>query len=547
MAKATLFTEEIIQNNTSQGIWEPTTLSDLYDNNARKYPDREALVDSVHRLTWSQANRWINRLALGFLELGFKRDEMVVIQLPNVVEVPLIRVACEKAGLLCLQSLRTYRHAEMGHILKSLDAVGVVIPREYRGFDHFKMVQELRSSLPKLKHIFVVGDDVPEGAVSLKKMAERPIEKEIPVAKLQKTKMPSTEFSLVVHTTGTTGLPKFVEYPICTRIHNWTVNAKLINLTKDDIFAVIGPAPGGPNFPAYIGAPLTGAKIVMLEKFDAEESLKLIEKEKVTIVCAVPAQLAMMLQHPNRDRYSYKSVRYWWCTSAALDPGIGREIEEKMGAKVIICLGASDWGGECVTHPDLPADLRLTTCGKPLDGTEVRLIDDDGKDVAPGAVGEIISRSPSGVSGYYRDPEATRQAWEGGWYHLGDLGRFDEHGNLMIVGRKKDMIIRGGQNVYPIEIETMLLTNPRVQDVAVVAMPDVIMGEKACAFVVPKKGQTFTFDEMVSYLKEKGFAAFKLPERLEIVDVMPLAGEQKTDKKLLRQRVADKLKAEGKK
>ncbi len=542
MAKATLFTEEIIKKYTSQGIWRPETLSDLYESNARAYPDREGVVDSVHRLTWSQSNQWIDRLALGFLKRGLKKDEMVVIQLPNVVEVPLLRVACEKAGLLCLQSLRTYRHAEMGHILKSLDAAGVVVPWEYRGFDHFQMVEDLRKDLPHLKHVFVTGDKVPPGAISIREMVNRPIEREFPADTLQKTRTPSTEFSLVVHTTGTTGFPKFVEYPACTRIYQWRKNADIINLTKDDIFAVIGPAPGGPNFPAYTGGPLKAAKIVMLEKFDAEDSLRLIDREKCTIVCVVPAQLAMMVQHPNRDKYSYKSVRYWWCSSAVLDPNIGREVEEKMGGKVVIVLGATDWGGEVLTPPDMPRELRLSTVGRTVDGTEVRLVDDDGKDVPPGAIGEIISRSPSGISGYYRDPEATRQAWPEGWYHLGDLGQFDRHGNLKIVGRKKDMIIRGGQNIYPIEIESMLLTHPGVREVAVVAMPDAIMGEKACAFVVPRVGCTFSFEDMVTYLKQKGFAAFKLPEHLEIIEAMPLAGEQKIDKKLLRQQIAEKLK-----
>lgn len=546
MARATLYTEEIIKKYTSEGIWGPEALADLYEKNARNYPDKEALVDSVHRLTWYQANQWIDRLALGFLELGMKKDQMVVIQLPNVIEVPLLRVACEKAGLLCLQSLRTYRHAEMGYILKYLDAVGVVIPGEYRGFDHFQMVQDLRKDLPKLKYIYVPGDKIPPGASSLKKMVERPIEKDYPADTLQKTKTPSTEFSLVVHTTGTTGFPKFVEYPACTRIYQWRKNAEVVNLTKDDIFTVIGPAPGGPNFPAYTGGPLKGAKIVMLERFDAEEALKLIEKEKCTIVCVVPAQLAMMVQHPNRDNHSYKSVRFWWCSSAVLDPNIGREVEEKMGGKIVIVLGATDWGGEVLTHPDIPREIRLRTVGKPVDGTEIRLVDDDGQDVPPGAIGEIWSRSPSGVSGYYKDPEATRQAWAGGWYRLGDLGKFDEQGNLMIVGRKKDMIIRGGQNIYPIEIECLLTTHPGVSEAAVVAMPDVIMGEKACAFIVPKKGQTFTFDRMIDFLKEKNIAAFKLPERLELIENMPMAGEQKVDKKLLRQQVAEKLKAEGK-
>ncbi|MDZ4245915.1 MAG: AMP-binding protein [Dehalococcoidia bacterium] len=478
--------------------------------------------------------------------MGFKKDDLVVVQLPNMVEIPLLRVACEKAGLLCLQCLRQYRHNEMGYILKNLNAAGVVVPWEYRGFNYFQMIQNLKGDLPDLKHVFVAGDKVPPGAVSLKTMVETPVEKEFSPDTLQKTKMPSTEFSLIVHTTGTTGFPKFVEYPTCCRIYQWTINAKMVNLTKDDIFAVIGPAPGGPNFPAYIGAPMKGAKVVMLDRFDAEEALKLIAKEKCTFVCCVPAQLAMMVRHPNRDKYDYSSVRIWWCSSAALDRQIGLEVEEKMGGKIITILGATDWGGEVLTSLNEPQEVRLGTVGKPIDGTEIRLVDDDGNDVPPGGVGEMWSRTPSFVSGYYRDPETTRQVWEGGWYKLGDLGRLDENGNLMVVGRKKDIIIRGGQNIYPIELESLLSTHPSVSDVAVVAMPDTIMGEKVCAFVVTKAGKGLSFQEMVKCLRDQNVAAFKLPERLEVIDQMPMAGEQKIDKKLLRQRIAEKTKAEGK-
>ena len=185
-----------------KGYWGTTTLADLWDRNARDYPDKEAVVDSKTRLTWAQAKQWINRLALGFLELGIKKGEVIVIQLPNCVELCLLRLACEKVGALCLPILRTFRHKEMEYLLNYTEAVGVVIPWVFRDFDHFKMIAELRPNLPRLKHVFVVGDEVPEGATSIKQMTQDPLENRYPSDYLERTKCPANEFSLILQTTG---------------------------------------------------------------------------------------------------------------------------------------------------------------------------------------------------------------------------------------------------------------------------------------------------------------------------------------------------------
>lgn len=194
------------------------------------------------------------------------------------------------------------------------------------------------------------------------------------------------------------------------------------------------------------------------------------------------------------------------------------------------------------SHSD-SARVRLRTIGKPAGGNEVRLIDDAGKEVPEGHSGEIQVRGPTLISGYYDDPASTRAVWtKDGWYKTGDLGNFDEQGNLVIVGRKKDIIIRGGQNIYPVEIENLLLTHPKVSNIAVVKMPDPVMGEKACAFVVPKEGRDFTIEEMASFLSEKGIAPYKTPERLEITDTLPLMADgQKVDKNVLERDIEEKL------
>jgi non-ribosomal peptide synthetase component E (peptide arylation enzyme) len=222
------------------------------------------------------------------------------------------------------------------------------------------------------------------------------------------------------------------------------------------------------------------------------------------------------------------------------------EVEEKLGCPIVQSYGAMDSGGMTLHSSRDNAEIRLFTIGKPAPGSEVRLVDDAGQDVPKWDAGEIQVRGPVLISGYYNDPEATWQVWtKDGWYQTGDLGNYDEHGNLLKVGRKKDIIIRGGQNIYPVEIENLLMNHPKVANVAVVKMPDPVMGERACAYLVPKKGQSFNFEEMISFLKEKNIAAYKWPERMEIVHALPMVAEgQKVDKKMLEKDIEEKLKVE---
>lgn len=548
MAKPTLYSPEMVDKYVKMGYWGLERLSDFWDQNARDYPHKEAIVDSKSRLTWEMAKQQIDRLALGFLELGFKKDDMIVAQLPNCVERCLLFIACEKAGLLFLPLPRALRHKEVEYILNHVEAKGLVIPREFRNFNYFEMVEEIRPNLTQLKHLFVTGEKLPEGAISIKQMLAQPLEKKYPPNYLENRKMPPTEFSLVQNTTGTTGFPKFVESPMCGRIYGAKVQQIRYKLTRDDIFTIFAVPQIGPNFMGYFISPLIAAKAIMLEQFEAEEALKLIEKEKVTVASVVPAMLSMMVKHPNLKKYNLSSLRFIESTGSPLPYQQAVEAEEKMGCPVVQIYGAVDFGVVCIPCPDDPPEVRLTTVGQRYKGSEVRLIDDAGREVLEGEVGEIMARGPASASGYYKDAQATWQAWtKDGWFKLGDLGKFDKQGNLAVVGRKKQIIIRGGQNIYPTEIENMLITHPKVSDAAIIGMPDPVMGERACAYVTLKSGQSLTFEEVVTFLMDKNIAAYKFPERLEIIDKLPMvAGDQKVDKKLLQQDIAQKLKGEGK-
>lgn len=545
MAKATRYTPQMIEQYLQSGEWTRETLSELWDRNAERYPDREALVDSQTRLTWGTAKKWIDRLALGLLEAGLKKDDMVVLQLPNCVELMVLIVACEKAGLLSLPVLRTFRHNEMQYIIEHVHAAAVVIPSEFRGFDYYTMIKDIQQNVDTLKHIFFCGNQTPAGYRTITEMVAKPWEERYPRDFLADKTCPATEVSLVVSTSGTTGFPKFVEYPISARFCSAKGRVRKYHYTAEDTFGIFG-AGIGTAISAYFAAPLAGSKIVMMEHFDAEAALKLVQDERISVIGSAPAILIMMVRHPDFDKYDLSSLRLVESGGAPLSYEDGREIEEKMGCTVVQRYGSMDAGMGFEGIPEDPIDLRLRYPGRPFAGTEIKLVDGSGREVLPGEVGRIMLRGPSGSSGYYLDPESTRQKWSAdGWHDMGDLGRIDKQGYLSIVGREKDIIIRGGQNIYPIEIENILAEHPKVVEAAIVAMPDQVMGEKACAYVVVKPGQSFTFEDMVAYLDGREVAKYKLPERLELIEQLPLLpGVSKVDKKALVKDIADKLKAE---
>lgn len=541
MAKASLYTQEMIEKYTGAGYWENITLSDIWERNARQYPHKEAIVDSRNRLTWAGAKIWIDRLALGLLELGLKRDEVVVIQLPPCVESILLRLACERAGLLHLPVLRTLRHTEMTHVLGFTEAKAIIMPWRYRDFDYLDMVKELKPNLPHLKHIIIWGEDVPQRTLALKDLLNTPLEKKYPPDYLESKKIPPLEFSMIGITTGTTGLPKFVESPICTLTVIGKGNPRL-KIHSDDIIPVTTGAALGPNVPALYMGIHVGAKIVVLEHWTAEEGLKMIEKEKVTLPSLVPTQFAEILAYPGLKKYDLSSVRAARSTGAALPYQLALEAEEKLNCPIQNVYGSVDYGGISAPSIDDPPQVRHLTVGAPLPGNEIQIRDPSGKEVAKGGIGEIYVRGPYGASGYYKDPEMTAKLWtKDGWYRTGDLGKFTEEGKLTIAGREKDMIIRGGQNIYPLEVENLLLANPMVADVAIVGIPDTLMGERACACVVPRPNQTFSFEEMSSYLKSKRIAAYKLPEKLLIFSSLPYVGGIKLDKKAIRTQAIERL------
>ena len=550
MAKPTRFTQDMIDECFAKGYWTGETTAEIWDKNAQLYPDQEALVDSRSRLTWSQVKQQSDRIALGLLELGYKKDELIFMLLPNCNDSFVWRLACEKAGILCMTALMTLREAEIEYILKNYNVAGIAIPWQFRRFDYFQTVDSIRPNLPDLRHIFIYGDKTPDGSISIDEMAQRPIEKDYREDYLEKTRYGPTDVAVIGLTSGTTGIPKTAEHVVAARIALGDAYHQMPKLTGDDVVFNVINAVAGLGAAFCYAVPREAARTVLIEVWDAKEAMKIIQRERATIFLTTPAQLAMLVKDPELNKYDVISLRCVCCSTSPLTYEIAVEGEEKLGIPVLNTYGTFDGGGISKTTIDDDTETRRRTVGKPHWGTEVKILDDEGKEVSPGEDGEFYFRGASTTAGYFQDMEKTLETWGAlgmdGWFRTGDQAKIDSKGNIVLTGRKKDLIIRGGQNIYPAEIEGLLFMHPRVKQAAIVAMPDPIMGEKACAYVALEEGEKLTFEEMVEFLKSKKIASYKIPERLEIISELPMRDAQKVAKASLREDIKEKLKAEGK-
>jgi len=540
------YTQEQFARMSREGYFHEVT--DYIDVNAENYPDKEGYVDSKSRLTFAQAKLMSDRLALSFLDMELKKDDRIVLQVPNVVEYFIVRSALRKAGLIGLYTMMYLRHKEMEYAVGRAEATGIIICPEFHKFDYTGMVNEIKPNLPHLKYVFAIGDVVPDGTVSLTEMMNNPLEKKYGAGYFAKTKLMAGEISELKMTSGTTGMPKLTESFQTGSAEMVGELAHRFGVIHDDVFAALAPLTGGASGGAICKgiAQRQGCKVVMIERFDTEEALKLLQNEKVTFATGVPTMMAKMMAQPDFDKYDLSSVRAFHSSGAYLPPALAKEAEEKMKLTVLNHYGAIDIGFATSTYLDASLEARLSSVGRPMPDVTLKLIEDDGNEVPQGEVGEIIWASQKGGTMYYRDLEATLAREAIGLTKTGDLGKLDKDGNLYIVGRKKDVIIRGGQNIFPAEVESILITHPSIMNVAVVSMPDDVMGEKACAYVVCKPGKDISFEDITGFMLEKKCAKYKLPERLEVVDSFPMSGDgQKVMKRQLTEEVTKKLKDEG--
>jgi len=546
------YKKEMVEEFLKDGYWTQQLFYDFWDRNAREFGDQEALVDSKYRVTWTEAKKLVDAIAYTWVQMDIPQSSRIIIQSPNSVYGFLARIAAERAGLIALTVYPYLRERELTYMVERTEAAAVVILNEYRNFNYLEMYRELQKKFPHLEKIFLFDDEVPgdapEGTYSLTKLAQAAAENPIDEDALKARRLNAIgDVALLTTTSGTTGIPKLVEWPTAPRVCTSKGRVDIWGLTNKDITMAIAPHAGGAaGTLTYFAAPIAGAKTIMLEEFDPEAALALIEKEKATAIGVVPTHLVRMLG-VDSSKYDLSSLRFIRSAGGYLSPQIAEEAETAFGANITSDLGTQDMGSVSGCRVEDSKDLRRRTVGRMLPGNKVRLLDKDtGEPVPDGEPGVLYFRGPHAPAGYYRDEELTSSVFDPqGWTTTGDIVKFDQ-GCLWILGRAKDMIIRGGQNIYPAEIEGLINGHPKVASVAVVGYPDREMGERTCAYVIPKGGRDFSFEEMVEFLKGKKLAMYKLPERLEVVAEFPAVGDSgKVNKETLKKDIAEKVAKEA--
>ena len=512
------------------GYWTEATTNEWLEAAARAYPERIALQDRRGRLDYASYLRRAERLAARLVTLGLTADDVVAVQLPNWNEFAVTVNAAMLLGVPFCQYHSDFRSREVEFILGFTEASLLIVPREFRGFDYLAMIEELRPRLPKLSHVFVVGDDVPSNYFDLRRFLDADTDPEVSPEILRRRRPDADQLARTAFTSGTTGNPKAVLH-----VHNTTNCAlEFLNrgqrITADSVLLVFLPV--GLNWGLFntLQAIDVGCRVVFQDIFRAEEALALIAREGVTHFCCAPAHLVAMLNVPNLKQHDLASLQVIMTGGASCPIEVIREVQSRMPGHLLEMYGMLECGTQAHTLlTDDPEEV-CGTVGKPVPEMGIRVVDDEGIDVPAGAVGEILTYGPSVTIGYYNNPKINRESFTAeGWFHTGDQGSFDDKGYLRIVGRKKEMLIRGGANIYPREIEEVLYQHPKVLDAAIVGIPDARLGERVCACIVPKAGESMSFEELIAFLRDK-IATYKLPEYLQIHETLPRTPTGKVQK-----------------
>jgi acyl-CoA synthetase (AMP-forming)/AMP-acid ligase II len=528
---------EQIEAYRRAGYWTDSTTVDLLERHAREHPDALALADSRMRLSYATYANRARRLASQFIKLGLTADDVIALQLPNWTEFAIVVNAAMIAGIPFCQVHSDFRAREIEFVLRYTGAAVFICPTSFRRFDYLAMIRDLRPALPALRHLMAVGADVPEDAFDLRAWldADAP---EIPNA----TRRPhGDDLARVAFTSGTTGDPKAVLH-----LHNTTNSAvRFANrghgITRDSVILVFLPVGLNWGLINVLQALEAGCALIMLDQFDAATAMRLIERERVSYFCCAPAHLIAMLNSPELERFDLGSLQTVVTGGASCPIEVIRAFRSHLRGHLIELYGMLETGFQSWTRPTDDPETVCGTCGPAIPEVQSKILDENDHECLPGAVGEILSRGPSVTIGYYNNPDANARSFtEGGWFRTGDLGTFDANGLLRIVGRRKEMIIRGGANIYPREIEEVLYQHPDIMDAAVIGLPDARLGERTCACVVPRLGRTLDFETVVGFLRPK-IATYKLPEVVEILPDLPRTPTGKIQKDPLRAMILRKL------
>jgi 2,3-dihydroxybenzoate-AMP ligase len=493
-----------------------------------------ALIDRDRTVTYRELDRLSTNLALNLVDAGMRPLDRIVVQLPNVAEFIILYVALQKIGCIPVAALATHRYAEISQFVELSGAMACVIPDAHRDFDYAAMVARIRKENPKLKL-----------GITLSRLAELiAAPASLPPAALAKIRIDPTDPAIFQLSGGTTGIPKLIPRTHNDYAYNSKAAAGVCAVHERSVLLVVLPIAHNlpPACPGVQGFLFRGAQAVLSASARPEDICALIETHRVTHLKVVPALLIRLLNDSAVKRHDLSSLKIIQSGGQCLQPET-RALSNHLipSAFVQENFGMSE-GVIMFVRLDDPEEVRMGTVGRPVcPDDEIRLIDDDGNEVAPGAVGELSCRGPYTLRGYFGVPEYNAQVFTpDGFYKSGDLMRQHASGNYIVEGRKKDLINRGGEKISAEEVENLILSHPAVENVACVPVPDAMLGERMCACVILRNGRHLTFEELKTFLLGKEIAKFKLPERLEIVTEFPLSTFGKVAKNILAGMVSDK-------
>ena len=570
-----LVPEEQIREYTEKGYWGRETIVDLVYKNAQEAPEEEAIVDPYNRkelvgtepkrMTYAQFIRAVDRLAIKFVELGIKKDDVIAVQLPNIIELIVTYLAASRVGAIITPLGVQYRSHEVGYVLKLCEPVVYVTAARFNRFKYIEMIRKLEPKHPKLKTIIGIGvnEEISEGILNFENIVNTPFEKRYPKDYLEGRQSSPNEVFSLCWTSGTEaepkGVPRSHNHWRITGMHNPVLCELPSRCTILASFPLINMAGIGAAFMPWV---LNGGKLVLHHPFDSVTYMQQIAGEKVYYTMAPPAILVMLDRLAGWRELDKRSLKVLATGGSPLAPWISKRYRDAYGIAIVNEFAANEgfallsspiffpdpedralyfprWGAEGVEWKNLEKIPDAFARRVMMQSTQTKLVDPEtGETITErGVVGELRYKSPVLFSGYWKRPDLTAKVFDAdGYYCTGDLFSIEgeKMDKFLFKGRHKDLIIRGGQNISPVEIEHLVEGHPKVHEVAAVGYPDERLGEKLCLVVVPKPGENVTLEEIIRYLKEKDIAVYKLPERLETIDVMPRNALNKIEKNKLK-------------
>lgn len=538
---------EVIEEYTAKGWWKNLTYGDILDQGAQDCPDKPAVKDERCSLTYAQLKEKTDRFATALLQLGVKKNDIFIIQLPNRHEWVVSFYALAKIGAVPLMSITRHSSVELSHFFDMTGAVGWIVPMRDKKRIFRPLIEQLQNEAKSLKYIITLdnGGEMLSGAFSMDKLIQEIAPEDIDESKLKELRPHPNDVAVLMPTGGTTGLPKIVP-----RTHNSWLSKNFLDADRSfpNSIHLVGTLGGHALGVRQINSTLLAQNtLIMRNDISATEILETIQQERVNTVGLVPTQIDRLIAE--FYKYDTSSLKRILSGAGAISDDLKAKLIEFLKDKpfsFVAEMGSSEGMGSS-SAPGDPLEQVLTTVGNVLTpGDHNKIVDANGNELPPNTEGELVAKGPGIFAGYYKAPETNQELFTpDGYFRTGDMAVIDEKGIMTITGRIKDIIRRGSETIMPGEIENILYRHPNIDKVSVVGMPDPMMGERICAYVVPKPGKHLTFEEMIDFVKSQGASVLLLPERLEIISELPLTEVGKVDKIALSKDIEEKLIKEG--